>query len=109
MDAERKRKNPAWPMLTRAKRRAAKIGVPFELTSSDIEIPEICPILGIPIGVQQGSGRGPKDNSLSLDRIVPERGYVKGNVAVISQRANRIKNDASSEELRAVADWMDAL
>lgn len=108
-DAERKLNNPAWSLLSRAKRRAADVGVEFDLTSSDIEIPERCPILGIPIGVQQGGGKGPKDNSASLDRLVPSLGYVKGNVAVISQRANRIKNDATAAELRAIADWMEGL
>jgi hypothetical protein len=83
-DADRKRANPAWAILTRAKRRAAQVGVPFDLTSEDIDIPEVCPILGIPIDVQQGGARGPKDNSISLDRIVPELGYVRGNIAVIS-------------------------
>lgn len=46
---------------------------------------------------------------MSLDRIVPSLGYVPGNVAVISHRANRIKSDATADELRAVADWLDGL
>ncbi len=46
------------------------------------------------------------DASPSLDRLEPTRGYVKGNVAVISYRANRIKTDATAEELQRVLDWV---
>lgn len=85
-----------------------RAGVPFNLTAEDLVIPARCPILGIPIAVQQLGKRQPHDNSLSLDRIIPELGYVKGNVAVISQRANRIKNDGTAAELRAIAEWMES-
>lgn len=62
----------------------------------------MCPVLGIPIF----SGRGKQiDNSPNLDRIVPEKGYVPGNVRVISAKANRIKSNATAEELKLV--WED--
>jgi hypothetical protein len=48
------------------------------------------------------------DTSPSLDKINPELGYVPGNVAIISYRANRIKNNGTAEEHRLIADWMDA-
>lgn len=44
-------------------------------------------------------------NSPSLDKIVPELGYVKGNIVVVSLRANQIKSDATIEELQAVAKF----
>ena len=47
--------------------------------------------------------RGASDNSPTLDKIIPEMDYVRGNIAVMSSRANRIKNDASLAELAAVA------
>lgn len=89
--------------LQRAKSRAAKRGVEFSLTLDDIVIPEYCPVLGVKLA------RGDKvhaDNSPSLDRLVPSKGYVPGNVAVISYKANRIKNDATVQELQDVLDWM---
>jgi hypothetical protein len=66
-------------------------------------IPSKCPVLGIPL--HRGVG-GFCDNSPTLDRFIPELGYVKGNVEVISFRANRIKCDASMDEVTRVCDWM---
>lgn len=67
-------------------------------------VPTHCPILGLPLYVMKGTkGGGP--NSPSLDKIEPSRGYVPGNVIVISNRANRLKSDASVEELRAIASF----
>jgi len=87
-----------------AKQRAKKIGVPFEIRPEDVIIPPCCPVLGIPL--QAKFGRGGCDSSPSLDRIVPERGYVIGNIAVISNRANRIKSNATAEEIERVAAWL---
>jgi hypothetical protein len=90
-------------MVRAAKARATKSGVPFNLTPEDIVIPPNCPILGIPIIVGQKQAN---DNSPSLDRIMPLMGYVRGNIVVISNRANRIKNNALPWELQAVANWL---
>lgn len=79
-------------MLSAAKQRARKKQLPFMLTLADIpQIPETCPVLGIPLKVP------------SLDRIVPSLGYVPGNVRVISCRANTLRNDATATELMLVA------
>ena len=86
----------------RAKARAKKQGLQFSLDLSDIAIPEFCPILGLRL--EQSSTQGSSSSSPSLDRIFPERGYVKGNVRIISQKANRIKNDATAEELGKILD-----
>lgn len=94
-----------WPehVLRAAKYRAKKIGVPFDLLPSEIVVPAICPVLGIPLSHK--IGYGPCNHSPSLDRVVPELGYVRGNVVVISGRANRIKYDATPEELERVAAY----
>lgn len=95
--------NPEKVMLSMAKNRAKAIGVPFTITLEDICIPQTCPILGVPLvrGLADGM-----QNSPSLDRIIPELGYVPGNICVISHRANRIKTDATPDELRRVADYV---
>jgi hypothetical protein len=92
-------------MWRSAKGRAKKLGLPFSISPEDIIIPEICPVLGIPLVIASDSGN---DNSPSLDRIIPELGYVPGNVAVISRRANRIKNDANLNELKKVVAWLES-
>ena len=79
------------------------MGIVSNLTLQDIEIPKFCPILGIRIKYKGG------DASPSVDRITPQFGYIKGNVQVISMRANRIKNDATPDELRKVADYMQRI
>lgn len=103
-----RRAHPEASLWVAAKRRAKLLGVPFAIVIEDIVIPEKCPILGIQLVRSMGKGSGNFGASPSLDRIIPKLGYVRGNIAVISARANSIKSDASSETLRRVADWIDA-
>ena len=100
------RANPERYLLYQARSRAKKFNLPFNLELSDLVVPDVCPILGIPL-VRNVDGRGQSHNSPSVDRILPELGYVKGNVQIISTRANVMKNDASPEELRKFADWVN--
>ena len=97
------RQNPLSVILQHAKQRAKLKNVPFDITADDIEVPEFCPILGLQLVVNEGHA---KDNSMTIDRIVPELGYVKGNVAIISFKANTIKNNASIEDLEKVLLWL---
>ena len=90
-------------MFYAAKRRAKKSNLPFDIAIDDVHIPEFCPILGLRLSLNDG---GSKANSPSLDRIIPELGYVKGNVQVISHKANTMKSDASVVELRMFAEWI---
>lgn len=95
-------------MIQNARARARAAGVPFTITVADIVIPTHCPILGIPL-VQALGRKGGSDGSPSLDRVKPSRGYVQGNIIVISKRANRIKADATAEELRSIASFYATL
>lgn len=96
-------KNPSKYLLTKARARAKKLCIPFNITEEDIVIPKYCPALNIEISKQDG---GFANNSATLDRIIPGLGYIKGNVKVISGRANRIKNDATQEELEKILIWL---
>ena len=92
-------------MLSRCKYRAKQAGLPFNLTKDDIAIPEFCPVLGIKLrqmSIDEEPKRGYHPSAPSLDRIIPKLGYVKGNVRVISARANLLKNDATISELELV-------
>lgn len=82
--------------------RAKRRGLEFTITRDDIVVPTHCPILGIPLIFTEGHHT---DNSPSLDRIDNLKGYIPGNVHVISWRANRIKCDATPQELQLVADY----
>jgi hypothetical protein len=101
--------DPAKLMHGNKKRHARALGIEFDIDKSDIVIPERCPVLDIPLKMHVGSGRaGPRPDSPSLDRIDPARGYVKGNVQVISGLANAMKNNATPEQLLKFADWISA-
>lgn len=94
-------------MLKAAKARAKKAKVPFDLTEDDILVPTYCPVFGCKLERALGS-RGAGPLSPSLDRIIPSRGYVVGNVVVISYRANRAKSDLTVGELVALAEFFHA-
>lgn len=88
-------------MLAGAKNRAKQNGLMFNLNYADIKVPNLCPVLKIPLIPSDGEGL--TDNSPSLDKRVPHLGYVKGNVTVISMLANRIKTNATAAQILAVA------
>lgn len=90
-------------MWTNARKRALERGIPFAITKEDIIVPEFCPYLGLKLERAVGKG-APQPNSPSLDRIVPELGYVPGNIRVISNQANTMKGAATREELHAFAN-----
>lgn len=95
--------------LTSIRARAKKKGIPFNLTLEDLlDIPDVCPILGLKLERNLGN-TFPSNNSPSVDRIVPELGYVKGNILIISNLANKIKQDATPEQIIKVgkfyANW----
>jgi hypothetical protein len=99
-----KLKNPAYIMVWHAMARARKQGVLCDLKIGDITIPNYCPVLGIKLspGRKKWSPTSP-----SLDRVNPALGYVKGNVRVISWRANCLKRDGSLEEFRCIVAYME--
>ena|SRR6516162_5198132 len=92
------RKTLQYQMWVHAKRRAKDINVPFNLSVTDLPaIPLVCPVLGIEMAKGNGNRAA---GSPSLDRIVNRLGYVKGNVRIISWRANSLKSNATLQELR---------
>jgi hypothetical protein len=102
------KKNPQKILLLSAKHRSIKKGVPCTINEEDIHIPAKCPVLGIPIEkVFNADGkRGAYPNSPSLDRIDNLKGYEKGNIQVISSKANSMKNSATPKELLQFAYWV---
>lgn len=110
MHARIRGEHPAKYIFMSAKARAKKRGIFFSLSIADVEnaIPKDrkCPILEIPLNIEKSR---PTKNSMSLDRIIPSRGYVPGNIAIISYKANTIKNDQTDPEVfRKIADWLES-
>ena len=92
------------------KKRAAEKQLPFNLTKeylrSIIPKDKKCPVFKVPFNFKRTEKRGPKDNSMSLDRIEPKLGYVTGNVRWISQKANTIMSNATAKEVCMVGLFM---
>lgn len=95
-DKKRRLLNPKHWLWVAAKNRAKKKGIEFNITEDDFVIPELCPLLEIPMHKNPEKAC---NSSYSLDRIDSSKGYIPGNVWVISNRANKIKSDATLEEL----------
>ncbi len=96
--------NPIKLLVYSAKTRAKARGLDFNLELNDLIMPEICPVLGIKIE-KQSNHVGP--NSPTLDRIDNNKGYVKGNVRIISHKANWLKSNSNPNELALI--YQDSL
>ena len=86
-----------------AKNRARSHGLCFTIKETDIVIPTHCPVFGTKLG---RVGTGKQKSAPSLDRFIPKKGYVPGNVAVISHAANRLKNNATLAQIAALYRYM---
>ncbi len=89
----------------RAKKRAKFLGREFSIDEADIKIPDRCPILDIELNRYAGSNKT-RINSPSLDRKDTTKGYVKGNVFVISWLANKYKSNLTSKDISRLHDYI---
>jgi len=88
----------------KTKKRAKRQGVLFTLRREDVPpIPLRCPVFGFKMSFE--GSHADKENTPTLDRINNEKGYVRGNVAVVSWKANRIKQQLSIPELIDLANY----
>ena len=100
--------HPSNTICTRIKHRSKAKGIPFSISPADIPIPAKCPILGMPLkfSLAVGGKSMPRQNSPSVDRIDPKKGYVPGNVRVISFLANAMKQNATPKQLLDFANFI---
>lgn len=103
--AKIKRDKPQLVLLWSAKSSARKRGMECSITVADIQVPEFCPILGIKLEFTPGTRT---DATPSIDRIDSTLGYVPRNVHVVSWRANKIKQDATLDELRSWVRFLES-
>lgn len=91
--------HPHMTILERARKRARRQGLPYSLRREDISLPTRCPALGIALRV--GHSRSPA--SPALDRIDPRKGYLPGNVRIISDHANKLKGNRSLADIQSLS------
>ena len=93
-------KQDVYPKIyDRAKTRATRKGREFNIEIEDIVIPDLCPVFGVPLVEET-------EYAPSIDRIDSSKGYIKGNIQIISRRANLLKNNATIEELEMVINFL---
>lgn len=100
-------RHPERYILSHIKSNAKIKGTEFSLTIEDIVIPEYCPILGVKL-----SPTGSSKHDLyapSVDRIDNSKGYIKGNIQIVSRKANIMKNCATNEELLRFSQYFNNL
>ena len=93
-----------------AKRRARAKGVPCTIDAAYVrtllDAGWVCAYCETPVGSYVG---GARPLSVSLDRLIPELGYVPGNVVLACHACNSVKGEHTPESLRAWADKIEAL
>ena len=102
-----KRSDPARNIIQGARPSAKRRGLEFAITVDDITpLPEVCPVLGIKLRQAEGQRQ---DDSYSIDRTDSSKGYIPGNVRIMSWRANCLKKDGTVDEIRALLVYMEGL
>jgi hypothetical protein len=97
------KRNPTKRMVWHARSRAKQMGLDFDITAADVSVPTQCPVLGLRLEFGDGVKT---DASPSIDRIDSSKGYTKDNIWVISWKANRLKSNATLEDVVRIAAAM---
>ena len=92
-------KDPIRYLLHSTKYNAKAKGFEWSLSRKDIIIPDRCPVFNTPFQYNTWF-------SMSVDRIDSTKGYISGNVQVISRLANSMKRDATNTQLKQFAKWI---
>lgn len=102
--------NPRENLVNLARARAKRGNYPCTVTVEDIEWATHCTILGIELDYNTTAPgerkHAKRDAFATLDKKIPTLGYIPGNVFVISAKANRLKQDATVEQLQALINYM---
>lgn len=97
--------NISWYLFLECRTRAKRKGIVFDLLPEDIVVPERCPVFGFLMAPKALTDRN-RDYSPSVDRMDCRLGYVRGNIQVISYLANRMKSNATPDQLAAFSHWI---
>lgn len=94
--------DPRRKLLNSTKTSAKTRGLEHSISINDIVIPSVCPVFGVPLILG-----GKSHNSVSVDRVDSSKGYIKGNVRVISFRANTLKSNGTLEEFQKIVEYLE--
>ncbi len=95
--------DPLKYLLQQARFRATQRGIEFSITKKDLKLYKRCPVLGIKLKASTGNR---EDDGYSIDRLDSTKGYIPGNVKIISWRANRMKNGWSLNEFERLVSYL---
>ena len=95
--------------IYRTRVRAVEKKIPFDLTVEYVKsiCPDKCPVFETPFNFIGNKHLIPE--SPSIDRIDPAKGYVEGNIAIISAKANQIKSAYKFQDIYKVAAWLESI
>lgn len=96
-------------IYNRLKASAKSRNIPFNITIpelNNISFPISCPIFNIPLKFNRGEA---KDDSYSFDRIDSSKPYEIDNLIIVSWKANRLKNNATLQEMQQIAEFYKTL
>jgi hypothetical protein len=98
-------------LIKGARERAKKNDLPFNLKVKDLRkiITPYCPVFGFKFEINKKDVDNSWKNSPTLDRIIPEKGYVKNNIIIVSMLANTIKSCATPEQIFKVGNFYNQL
>jgi hypothetical protein len=101
-------RRPFYSVLKAARSRATARDLPFSITEEYLESiwTGVCPVFQVRLNLPSYGGHEHTAVKPSLDRLIPDKGYVPGNVVWMSLRANQMKSNGTSEELFRVAEWL---
>lgn len=102
--AKARLRNPHFVILENLRQNAKRRRLQFNITETDIVWPTHCPVFGFELIYFAPGGR--VDASASVDRIDNALGYIKGNVMVISWKANRLKSNATLDDFVKIVEYM---
>ncbi len=102
--------NTLYTQFKTRRQAALREGIPFTIEFDDLELPEFCPVFGVKLeysGSKQENGKQTRNpNKASIDKLIPELGYIPGNVFVVSWRANNLKSNMSIDQLEMILKYM---
>lgn len=91
--------------LIQIRSKCKKFNIEFDIDREDIKLPDMCPIFHTPFDLT----RKDRNNAPSVDRIDNSKGYIKGNVIVVSNKANAMKREATLQDMKRLVEFYENL